>query len=203
MGVRELIRSGAAAEASETRTVLGTFVTIKLVDTDEKRAEAAIKDGFAEFERLSAVLSRHDQSSELSLLNRTGVIESASPNSWASSRRPSISPRSPAAPSMSRCCRCSIFMPKAFADGGSPPSEKAIEAARELVDYRRIEIADRRISLAAPGMRLTLDAVAKGYIVDHAAATLRARGYSRVLVAASGDMSLRAPGKTTSRGRSA
>lgn len=191
MGVRELIRSGAATEVGETRAVLGTFVTIKLVDTDENRAKLAIADGFAEFERLSAVLSRHDQSSELAILNRTGLIENASPELLGVVQKAKyISEVTGGAFDVSVLPLLELYA-ESFADGGSPPSEKAIEAARELVDYRRIEVTDRRISLAAPGMRLTLDAVAKGYIVDHAAATLRARGFSRVLVAASGDMSLR------------
>ncbi len=191
LGVKELIEAGAVTEYSETRPLLGTFITIKLIETDASAARANIEDSFAEIERLSAILSRHDPGSELSRLNSTGRVSGAS-NELLSvvERALSVSALTGGAFDVSVLPLLSLYS-DSFADGGSPPSEKSIEATKELVDYRRIEIKDRNITLAAPGMGLTLDGMAKGYIVDQAAASLRSRGLSRVLVAASGDMSLR------------
>ncbi len=191
LGVRELIEAGAATEFSETRPLLGTFITIKLIETDEKAARANIEDTFAEIERLSGILSHHDPASELSRLNSTGKVSGASSELLGVVERAlSVSTLTGGAFDISVLPLLSLYSDN-FADGGSPPSEKAIEATRELVDYRRIEVKDRSITLGGPGMGLTLDGMAKGYIVDQAAAFLRGRGLSRVLVAASGDMSLR------------
>ncbi len=61
-----------------------------------------------------------------------------------------------------------------------PPVE-AMAAARALVDYRRIELGPKRITLQ-PGMALTLNGIAQGYITDRVAEILRARGWSNVLI---------------------
>ena len=190
-GVRQLIEAGAAKEFSETRALLGTFITIKLVDTGDAPAKADIEDAFAEIERLSAVLSRHDPASELSILNRTGVVEAASTELLGVAQKAkNFAEITSGAFDVTVLPLLNLYG-DSFADGGSPPSERAIDAARDLVDYRRIEIKDRKISLGAPGMGITLDGIAKGFVIDQAAALLRARGLTQVLVEAGGDMSLR------------
>ena len=191
LGVRELIEAGMAAEFTETRPLLGTFITIKLIETDERASRANIEDTFAEIERLSAILSRHDPASELSILNRTGAIDAASPELLGVIQKAlNFSDITGGAFDISVMPLLSLYA-DSFADGGSPPSEKTIEATRELVGYRGIDIKDRSITLGAPGMRLTLDGIAKGFVIDQAAALLRARGLTQVLVEAGGDMSLR------------
>src|SRR5690606_13549441 len=61
-------------------------------------------------------------------------------------------------------------------------------AALRLVDYRAVRLDGSAIDFARPGMAITLDGIAKGYVVDRAVATLVAAGADRVLVAASGDV---------------
>jgi thiamine biosynthesis lipoprotein len=191
LGIKELIASGGAKEVGETRALLGTFITIKLIDTEPERAANAVKEGFAEVERLSAILSRFDPASELATLNRDGVIDHASPELLGVVQKAKyISDITGGAFDASVLPLLNLYV-DSFADGGAPPSEKSIGAAKELVDYHRIEVRDRRISLAAPGMSVTLDGIAKGFVVDQTAAKLRNQGFSRVLVAGSGDMSLR------------
>lgn len=191
LGVKELIESGGAQEVVETRTLLGTFITVKLIDTETDRAKAAIEDAFAEMQRLSAVLSRHDPASELSILNRTGFLANASADlAGVVQKAVTFSDLTGGAFDVSVLPLLTLYG-ESFADGGQPPSERAIDAARELVDYRNIGVNGRTISLLAPGMGLTLDGIAKGYVIDQAAALLKARGLTQVLVEAGGDMSLR------------
>ena len=52
----------------------------------------------------------------------------------------------------------------------------------------------RTIVLERPGMAITLDAIAKGFVVDRAVATLTAAGADRVIVDAGGDMATRTTG---------
>jgi FAD:protein FMN transferase len=191
LGVRELIQAGAAQEVSETRALLGTFISIKIIETEEAPAKAAISDAFAEIERLSAILSRHDPASELSILNRAGFIESASPELLGVVQKAdTFAEITGGAFDVSVLPLLDLYAMN-FADGGSPPVERAIQAAREKVGYSLIEINGRRVTLSAPGMGITLDGIAKGFVVDQAAALLRARGLTQVLVEAGGDMALR------------
>ena len=191
IGVKELLASGGVREFSETRELLGTFITIKVVDAEPARAQNAIKEGFGEVERLSAILSRFDPNSDLAVLNRDGFIDNASPELLGVVQKAKyISDITAGAFDVSVLPLLNLYV-DSFADGGSPPSEKDIAAAREYVNYQGIEVKDKRISLAVPGMCITLDGIAKGFVVDQATAMLRSHGFTRVLVAGSGDMSLR------------
>jgi thiamine biosynthesis lipoprotein len=68
------------------------------------------------------------------------------------------------------------------------PSDKEIEAALSLVDFRKIEIDKDRIGLAKAGMALGLGGIAKGYAIDRAATVLRSRDYRNFLVNGGGDV---------------
>ncbi|APV45485.1 thiamine biosynthesis lipoprotein [Dehalogenimonas formicexedens] len=191
VGIKELLATGGVKEVSETRELLGTFITIKLVDPEPEIAASAIREGFAEVERLSSIFSRFDPGSGLAMLNRDGYIDNAPPELLGIVQKAKyISGITGGAYDISVLPLLNLYV-DSFAEGGSPPSDKQIDVAKDLVGYQGIEIKERRISLAAPGMCLTLDSIAKGFVVDQTASMLRNRGYSRVLVAGSGDMSLR------------
>jgi thiamine biosynthesis lipoprotein len=66
-------------------------------------------------------------------------------------------------------------------DGDRAPAPAAIARALGLVDYSRIDFSPARIGLG-PGMALTLNGVAQGYITDRVADLLRDRGWSNVLI---------------------
>jgi len=72
----------------------------------------------------------------------------------------------------------------ATAPDAAGPSAADIAAARELVDWRAVELdaANRRIAFARPGMGLTLNSGAQGYITDRVADVLRAHGFHSMLV---------------------
>ena len=58
---------------------------------------------------------------------------------------------------------------------------RAADVARELVDYRRVQAGATRISLA-PGMAITLNGIAQGYITDRVADLLRNEGFEQAVV---------------------
>ncbi len=70
------------------------------------------------------------------------------------------------------------------------PSAAAVEAARKLIDYRKIAIDHdkRTVMLLEPKMRMSLGGIAKGYAVDAAARVLSADGLDAFLVQAGGDL---------------
>ena len=64
----------------------------------------------------------------------------------------------------------------------SGPGPDAISAALKLVGYQGIEISSSKIRLRRPGMSLTLNGIAQGYITDRIADLLYADGLRSVLI---------------------
>ncbi|MGD9740783.1 MAG: FAD:protein FMN transferase, partial [Bauldia sp.] len=58
----------------------------------------------------------------------------------------------------------------------------ALDAARALVNYRDIDIADGVVRFARPGMQATLNGIAQGYITDRIANLLQNEGFDHVVV---------------------
>ena len=63
-----------------------------------------------------------------------------------------------------------------------------------LVGWQGLRVEGRTIELERPGMAITLDAIAKGFVVDRAVAALTVAGADRVIVEAGGDIATRADG---------
>lgn len=60
----------------------------------------------------------------------------------------------------------------------------------QLVDYRLLDVSDNFISFPDPEMAVTLDGIAKGWIVDQVSAKFNSLGYTSNLVEAGGDLYL-------------
>lgn len=61
-------------------------------------------------------------------------------------------------------------------------------AARALVDWREVHLAEGTVRLGKPGMRLDLGAIGKGFAADEMLLILKDLGITRALIAASGDI---------------
>jgi thiamine biosynthesis lipoprotein len=57
-----------------------------------------------------------------------------------------------------------------------------LAAARAAVGWSGVEVASDRIAFARPGMKLTLNGIAQGYIADRVAARLADEGLTDILV---------------------
>ncbi|MCA9082233.1 MAG: FAD:protein FMN transferase, partial [Planctomycetaceae bacterium] len=75
------------------------------------------------------------------------------------------------------------------------PDEKALAAARELVDWQqvRLDAEQQTGALLRAGMRLDLGAIAKGYAADEALRVMKANGVAIALIDAGGDLTLGDP----------
>ena len=62
------------------------------------------------------------------------------------------------------------------------PAQAAIDAALRRVDYRAVDVSSRQIRFARPGMAITLNGIAQGYITDRIVDLLRNAGIDRSLV---------------------
>ena len=184
-GTANLPGARAAAPVEWRGTAMGAEALLRLHHPDAGTAWRLIAGCLAEVERLEGIFSLHRPDSALSRLNRHGAL-SAPPldlvvvlgeakrygdltgGAFDVTVQPlwDLHARHFAAPD---------------ADPAGPP-DAAVAAARALVGHRRIDIAPGRIALERPGMAVTLNGVAQGYITDRIADRLRAAGMEHVLV---------------------
>jgi thiamine biosynthesis lipoprotein len=163
---------------------LGTRARILLHHQDRAAARAAVRACVAEIGRLEREFSLYRADSALHALNRDGHLNAPSQDM----RR-----------LLADCARFGALTGGAFDVSVQPlwrliaehfaahpnaaegPPAAALAVARALVDYRRIEIGPARVTLG-PGVALTLNGIAQGYITDRVAEILRARGWTNVLI---------------------
>lgn len=190
-GIKQIVNEPSLEEFSETRPMLGTFITIKIVDTDKEKAKETVQDTFAEISRLSSILSRHDSASQLARLNTNGQIIGAS------SELVSVIERSQQYSELSNGAFDVTVLPlfnlyrDSFGVNKTAPLAGDITDALKAISYKNVNISGRDVTLSKNGAGITLDGIAKGYVVDEAAALLKARGATRVLVEAGGDLSVK------------
>jgi thiamine biosynthesis lipoprotein len=172
------------------RIALGTLVEIVARDPDPERGRRAIEDGFAEIERLEALISEWRPTSEISRLNAAagGAAVAVSEETAAVLVRSAEITRDTGGtfdPTVLPLVRAWGFA------GGEPriPSDAEIEAARRLVgiDALEVDAASGRARLVRPGVAIGLGAIGKGFVADRVAARLKAAGVPAAMVKASGD----------------
>jgi thiamine biosynthesis lipoprotein len=187
--VRELIERATLRRISATRTQLGTAVTVTVMHPDEVEGRALVGSAFAEIERLESVLSRYRAGSAVARLNRDGVVRSAPAELvHVVSRALEYARLSDGAFDVTIAPVLNLYVER-FRDGLPAPSEAEVAAAQARVGWRDLDVAGSTIALARPGMAVTLDGIAKGYVVDRGVAALVERGADRVIVQAGGDTS--------------
>ncbi|MBI4500662.1 MAG: FAD:protein FMN transferase [Gemmatimonadetes bacterium] len=184
-----LVKGAGLHRIRETRTRIGTIVTITVVHPDAAAARHMVTEAFDEMERLEDILSRHRAETPLARLNREGQIFDA-PVELQQVVRASLdySATTGGAFDITVAPLVNLYRSR-FAAAGRPPAESEVEQARELVGHQRVLVDGSSIRFATRGMAITLDGIAKGYVVDRTVEQLKAQGAERVLVAASGDMS--------------
>jgi len=182
----------AAARVPEVRwrgVVLGARATLRLVHHDRQRARQMLRAGLAEIERLEQIFSLYRPTSALSRLNQDGML---------------VSPPADLLRLLSLTQRTSRISQGAFdptiqplwqlyadhhaghrapgAAGRAAPPPDAIARVKALVDWRQVMLSPDRIAFQQPGMAVTLNGIAQGYIGDRVAALLRRMGLRHALV---------------------
>jgi FAD:protein FMN transferase len=171
---------------SETREAMGTVVSITLLDRDAARGAEAIESAYRAIESVERSMSTYDPESEISHLNREGSIEASDDFLIVLQEALAIHRRSGGAFDVTMKPLLELLS-ESFAKGGAPPSAAEVQALLGRVDAGAIEIEDSRVTLP-PGVRITLDGIAKGHAIDRAIEALRAEGVEHALVDAGGDM---------------
>jgi thiamine biosynthesis lipoprotein len=172
---------------TRSRELMGTSVHLTVVDDDRERAEAAADATLARMAGLESELSRYRADSAVGRLNATGRIDDA-PDSLLAVLALAQEVHALGDGAFDVTVQPVLDLYRERLDAAHElPAGEAVEAAVARVDQRRLRVDGRRVALDA-GMRVTLDGIAKGHIVDAGVAELRARGLSNVLVEAGGDL---------------
>jgi thiamine biosynthesis lipoprotein len=167
---------------------MGTLVTITAVHPDADNARIMVGDTFDEMERLEGLLSRHRAGTPVWRLNETGVVHGPPPEVLEVIRSGlDYSTLTDGAFDMTIAPLLNLYN-SSFAQTGTAPSPEEIRRALALVGFKHVQASEGQISFEKPGMAVTLDGIAKGYIVDRAVGVLQQHGATRVLVDAGGDM---------------
>jgi len=186
--VSELLRRAALHRVSLTRTRLGTLVTVTVVHPDASAAGAMVDEAFAEITRLEAILSRYRPDSPLSRLNAVGSIDDAPAELLEVMAQALDYARMSAGAFDPTVAPLHHLYASRAERGEGLPDAVAVASALPLVGYEGVRIEGAGVEFDRPGMSVTLDGIAKGYVVDRTVATLVGAGAERVLVDAGGDI---------------
>lgn len=165
--------------------VLGAHAELRLQHYDARAAAGALERCLAEVARLESIFSLHREDSALVRLNATGRLEAAPSDLRAVlGEAMALAALSDGAFDPTVQPLWELFASHFARSGASPdgPDPQSIAAARRLVDWRQIDIDGASIRLLQPGMAITLNGIAQGYITDRVGALLREEGFRHVLV---------------------
>ena len=192
--VAELVRRANLHRVSVTRNQLGTAVTVTVVHTDADEARAMVNGALNEIERLEGVFSRYRAETPVARLNRVGRVTNA-PGELIEvvSSALDYSRMTDGAFDVTVAPVLNLYVSR-FAVTDLPPTDAEVSAAMALVGWQGLRVDGRTIELERSGMAITLDAIAKGFVVDRAVAALTVAGADRVIVEAGGDIATRADG---------
>jgi thiamine biosynthesis lipoprotein len=183
-----ILRAARLHRVRETRSKMGTLVTIAVIHPDAPAASSMVEEAFAEIERLENIFSRHRVGTPVSRLNVEGRLVGPPTELFEVLRySDQIARVSGGAFDPTVVPLLSLYQ-RSFRDRGEPPGALEVERARRLVDYRGLQVDEDVVRFDRPDMAITLDGIAKGYIVDRTVAVLADAGSERVLVDAGGDM---------------
>jgi len=181
----------SAARAADTPiasvwkgTAMGALASMTLLHPDRATARALIARCVGEIERLEAVFSLYRPDSSLSRLNAAGVLREPPLelvellSQSLELARASGGAFDPTVQPLYRLYAEHFARPGAPARG---PSPQAIAAVLPSVGYGGVDLRPDLIRLR-PGMAITLNGIAQGYVTDRVADLLRAAGLANLMV---------------------
>lgn len=174
-------------KVSDTRLIMGSFLSITAIHSSRDQAENAIGLAFDEITRLGGIFSRHDAKSPVAQLNTHGTLTDAPPELIDVVNR-SLHYHRMTKGAFDITVKPVVDLFKQSFASGLTPSEAEIAALLPIIGSGQISVARNSISLERDGMGITLDGIAPGYICDRVSTLLSRLGISNHLINASGDI---------------
>lgn len=173
--------------ASKTLPLMNTTVEITVLDTSRQKAEEAVEQGFAAMRETIPLFDRFDPNGRIARLNQSGHLSDVPPE------LSTVLQRSRQLHAMSEGAFDITVLPvlesyqRSLQRSGRPPSPEALRREQQRTGWERISLGSGSVRLES-GTRITLDGIAKGYIVDAAAQAIRRYGAQCALINAGGDV---------------
>ncbi len=178
----------AARAPAPTRwrgTVLGAHAQLLLYGAEPGEGRRLVALILSEVKRLERIFSLYSANSLLVGLNRAGRVENPPMELVSLLERARFwSEWSGGAFDVTLQPLWALYRDHFAATGANPagPSAQSVQAALRLVDYRALEIETHRIAFSRPGMAVTLNGIAQGFITDRVAELLRGEGMTQVMI---------------------
>jgi thiamine biosynthesis lipoprotein len=176
-------------KVNSARPAMGTLVSATALHRSHDRIEEAIGRAFDEMDRLIGILSRFESSSAVSVLNQDGQLTDVPPEvNRVFSRALRYHRASRGAFDITVQPLVDLFRTSLQADSPTEPGIDRVRDALTRVGSQHIDLSRSSIRFERDGMGVTLDGIAKGYIVDGFAAALERNGVKNYLINAGGDI---------------
>ena len=161
---------------------LGAPSEITIYHSNKKHAEIALKNSLHKLFYLENLFSLYNKNSQLSLLNKNGIIHSPDPemiNLLTLSKK--YSNITNGAFDVTVQPLWNLYK-KSFKNSGKAPTQKKIIETLNLVNINNIDIKKDQIKYLVKGMSSTFNGIAQGYITDKVAEVLIESGINNTLV---------------------
>lgn len=174
-------------KVTKTKLAMGTFVAITAIHPSRDEAEMAIGLAFEEIDRLSGLLTHYDPASPVGSFNTTGKIADF-PEEMGELIARSMYYHQRTGGAFDITVKPLIDLYKNSASAGRKPSEAEVTRTLSLVGSNKLAYRNGVLQFDADHMAITLDGIAKGYIVDKASAVLNTNRVGNHLINAGGDI---------------
>jgi FAD:protein FMN transferase len=186
----QLVGPAAGVRGEEGSTAwrgltMGTLTRIEVRDPDRARAARILATAAEEIARLEELFTLYQSDSALVRLNRDGRLDDP-PFDLVRllAEACDFSARTGGAFDVTVQPIWQAYATHFFTPGADPagPPADVIRRATDLVGYRALEVEPGAIRLARPGMGLTLNGIAPGYMTDRIVELLKNEGLEHALV---------------------
>jgi thiamine biosynthesis lipoprotein len=175
-------------KVTRTKMAMGTFVAITAMHSSRDKADEVIGLAFEEMERVEKLLDRYRSDSPVGQLNKNGYA-SEMPNELMDVIRRSVHFHEKTGGAFDITVKPLVDLyQEHFSAHNTPPSDAEISRIMDKVDSRALKIENNNVRFLKEGMGITLDGIAKGYIIDRGMEVVKNHKVRHALINAGGDI---------------
>lgn len=183
-----LFRGDSGLQAARrSQPIMGTYLNLTVYGKDRDSCEHAIDSTINRMLALEGKLSRHMETSPVFQLNSTGSL-AAPDRELLEVLRLSRQLSQKTDGAFDVTVMPLLAMHNDSSGQGSTLDPALLQRVKAEVGYADLHFNEQEVRLHKPGMGITLDGIAKGYIVDHGVTVLKDNGFNNVYVEAGGDL---------------
>lgn len=157
---------------------LGAGARLAIYGVSQREGNRLVQIARAEIERLENIFSLYRKHSAIMQLNNDGFLKAPAPELLevlSLARNLNVLTAGRFDPTVQPLWAL-------YAENAGQPSMRALERTRKSIGLKKVESSLVEIRFTSPGMALTLNGIAQGYITDRIASLLKEEGLENVVV---------------------